>query len=79
MAGVFRRAASSDAEATLLATAFISGISGARTLARVVRSKLPFESLAATMTQMLKGVSARSAARPARRRTRAARTAVSTH
>jgi TetR/AcrR family transcriptional repressor of lmrAB and yxaGH operons len=79
MAVVFRRAASSDAEATLLATAYISGISGARTLSRVVRSKLPFESLAETMTQMLKGIGDRAAAKPARRRTRTARTPITTH
>lgn len=81
MSTVLRQVASSDQEARLLATAFISGLSGARTLSRVARSKLPFDSLASTMTQMMQSVSARSAAAvtSTRRRTRRVRPAAITH
>ncbi|HWW20588.1 MAG TPA: TetR/AcrR family transcriptional regulator [Steroidobacteraceae bacterium] len=79
MASVMRRAAASDQEATLLGTAFISGLSGARGLARVVRSKAPFEAVADSMVRMLRSVATRSAAKTARRRTKSARTAVTTH
>jgi TetR/AcrR family transcriptional repressor of lmrAB and yxaGH operons len=42
---VMQRAAGSPEEARTLATAFFAGLSGSRTLARMVRSKAPFESL----------------------------------
>jgi AcrR family transcriptional regulator len=80
MASALRCAASSDEHATRLGTVFISCLSGARGISRVVRSKAPFESVADSMAGMLKSAATESAAKtPRRRTTRTARAAVTTH
>jgi AcrR family transcriptional regulator len=53
MAVVLGRAIASPEEATTLATAFLAALNGARSMSRTVRSKVPFESVAEMMTQML--------------------------
>jgi TetR/AcrR family transcriptional repressor of lmrAB and yxaGH operons len=75
---VFLPVAGSPARARMLAMAFIAGLSGARTMARILRSKAPFESVAATTIDTLRQS---IAGRPTRRRRTAAgaRNSIATH
>jgi TetR/AcrR family transcriptional repressor of lmrAB and yxaGH operons len=68
MAVVMQHAAASREEATTLATAFLAALNGARSMSRTVLSKVPFESVAEMMTQMLTAASAHRRPRPAARR-----------
>jgi len=68
MAVVMQRVAHSREEARMLATGFLAALSGARSMARIVGSKVPFDSVAETMSETLKAADARRNLKPGRPR-----------
>jgi TetR/AcrR family transcriptional repressor of lmrAB and yxaGH operons len=68
IAQVLQRATTSRAQSRTLATAFLAGMSGALTMARVTRSKAPFEALAATMTDLIRHAASGLGSKVARRK-----------
>jgi TetR/AcrR family transcriptional regulator, lmrAB and yxaGH operons repressor len=68
IAVVMQRVANSRDQARMLATGFLAALSGARSMARIVGSKVPFDSVAETMSETLKAADARRNPKPGRPR-----------